>query len=400
MSDKNPNDGFRQLRLLTLPHVGILIGVVLSFIAWSLPAFSVAGKGFVAPSTPANAVVWTVITYLGIAGASAAGFFVGIPLGRRFPKMDPQGAAGLRSNGVWTFWILLASVGVLFALAKVFGAMGIGGCIRCIMSFNANGMKAVLYTDYNMGILTFRYVAILAGGIAVFRYLAYREVSLRTFLSLGLLMVVAVMSSRLSLIWAVVIGGTTYVLAPIDQGKRRIRMVEILAWSGVFVVVIGALTISRTFGYYEKKGADTFVTAACSEFQRYLAAPFQGSIQAVNYPERRSRLNESAGIDGELSTNSALLEAATSVGKWNIVVLAAVLFASGLACGALQHFRSTYFIVMLGVLQSCHLEVWRILMFPTGITVTLLSTAFVVPMALSLVKFPTIRLPVFKLRLQ
>jgi hypothetical protein len=141
------------------------------------------------------------------------------------------------------------------------------------------------------------------------------------------------------------------------------------------------------------------VAAIGSEFQRYLAAPFQGSVEAVNYPERRSRLNEAAGIDVELSTNSALLEIAADVGKWNVVVLGILLFASGMACGALQHYRSTYLIAMLGVLQSCHLEIWRILMYPTGLTLSLLFTAFVIPVMLSCVTFPAIKLPSFKIRL-
>ena len=211
-------------------------------------------------------------------------------------------------------------------------------------------------------------------------------------------MVVAVMSSRLSIIWAAVIGGTAYVLAPIADGKRRIGTVELLSWGTVFLVLVGALTISRTYGYYQKRGANTFVAAIGTEFQRYLAAPFQGSIEAVNHSSRRSRLTDLAGIDTELTTNSALLDLAKIYGGWNVTILAATLFASGLACGMLRRFRSTYLVLLLGVLQSCHLEIWRILMFPKGLTFTLLAAAFIFPMVLCFVSFPTLKLPTIRVR--
>ena len=398
--DSKPCREFRYLRLLTLPHVGILLGVAISFIAWALPPISQAGKGFVGSGTSSREVALTIAAYLGVAAASALGYYFGRPLGRRFPKVNPDSGAGLSATGVWTAWILLAAMGVGAAMLKVIGAIGIGGCIQCISTFNANGLKNVLYTDYSVGVLTLRYVAILAAGVAVYRYLAFREVSARSGISFALLMVVAVMSSRLSVIWAIVIGATAYVLSSGDRPKRKITMIEVLGGGLVFVVLVGALTVSRTFGYYEKKGANTFVAAVGAECQRYLAAPFQGSIEAVNYPHFKSRLNDSAGIDEELTTNSAFLQLARSVGKWNVVVLAAILFVSGLACGVLHSSSGTYLLAVMGILQCCHFEIWRILMFPTGITISLLATAITIPLFFGLFALPTLRLPAFKLRIQ
>ena len=389
---------FRFLGWLALPHVAILIGASLSLVAWLLPTFGGAGKGFVASQSEFHEVIWAIVAYLGIATAAAAGYYIGIPMGRRLPTGSAERSTNLASTSIWTVFILLGAIGVAFATLKVIDGIGFWGCITAIASFRANAMKAVLYSDYSFGMLSLRYIAILAGGIAIYRYLAYREVSAKTLASFALLMVVAVMSSRLSIIWALVIGGTTYVVAPIEQGKRHIKFVEVLSWSVVFLVLVGALTISRTFGFYQKRGAETFVAAVGTEFQRYLAAPFQGSIEAVNYADRRSRLTRAAGIDVELTTNSAFLDLAASVGSWNVAALAAILFSSGLACGILMQFRSTYFIVLLGVLQSCHLEIWRIMMFPKGITITLVLAALLFPLVLSFVSFPAIRLPVIRIR--
>ena len=118
----------------------------------------------------------------------------------------------------------------------------------------------------------------------------------------------------------------------------------------------------------------------------------------MNHSNRRSRLTDVAGIDVELTTNSALLDLAKIVGGWNVTILAAMLFVSGLACGMLRRFRSTYLILLLGVLQSCHLEIWRILMFPKGLTLTLLAAAFVFPLVLCFVSFPALKLPAIKVR--
>ena len=393
------DDDLRLLRLLTTPHIGILLGAMLSCIAWALPAASEAGKGFVARPASSAELIWTITAYLGIAAASAGGFYWGLSLSKQLPEFSSRHGARLRQTGVWTCWILLSLVGVACSLVKVAGALGISGCIRTVATFNANGLKAALYTDYSMGILSLRYIVILAAGIAIFRYLAFREVSLRTIASLGLLMIVAVMSSRLSLIWAIVIGVTTYVLGQGDFTKRKIPAREVLTFVGVFIVLVGALTISRTYGYYRDRGAETFTAAIGTEFQRYLAAPFQGSIDAVNYPDRRARLQQIAGIDEGLTTNSAFLEMAVMMGKWNVLSLGAVLFWSGLVCGVLHRFRSSYFIVLFGVLQSCHLEIWRIVMFPKGITFTLVFASIVVPLFFSAFTLPAIRIPKVSIRL-
>ncbi|TWT79213.1 hypothetical protein CA13_06110 [Planctomycetes bacterium CA13] len=388
------------LRMLTLPHVGVLVGVVLSFGVWMLPAVSTAGKGFVAAPTSFYETSLTLLAYGAIVASCAVGYFLGIPLGRRLPVSRVQERAGLEMTGVWTAWIALATLGVGLAMLKIVGALGVGGCIQAITSFNANGLKKVLYEDYSLGLLSLRYVAILVGGIAIFRYLAFREVSMRTIVSLCLTLAIAMISSRLSLIWAVVIGGCTYLLAPSSIEKRKISLAEVAVWGGIFMFVIGALTISRTYGYYQKRGAETFVAAASGEFNRYLAAPFQGSIEAVNSPSTSGRMPDTAGIDNGLTTNSALMEVAVWAGKWNVVALSVILFLSGVACGMLHYFRGTYVIVMYGVFQCCNLEVWRIVMFDKGITLTLLFVALAVPFTLTFLRLPAIQIPTLKLRLR
>jgi hypothetical protein len=399
MRDERVSSEFRYAQLLTRPHIAVLAGSVLSFIAWALPPLSFAGKGFVAAPTTTTEMVRTVAAYMIIAGFCAAGFYLGRPLGRRIRSFDEWNPVDLRNGSVWTLWILLAAAGVLGAAAKVVNALGVRGCIHTIVTFNANAFKGAIYADYSVGLLTLRYVAILAAAIAVFRYLAFKEISIRSVLSLVLLLIVALISSRLSIVWAVVIGATTYLLSPEQFGKRRIAVGEIAVWMAIIFAVIGTLTISRTFGYYRERGADTVFAAVGSEFQRYLAAPFQGSIEAVNHPRQRSRLSDEAGIDGSLTTNSALLEFAVFVGKWNVIALGMVLFSSGLACGLLDRFKSTYLITAYGVLQCCHFEIWRLSMFQRGITITLLGTLLIVTLSVAYIQIPSLRLPSVRIRL-
>lgn len=396
--DEGVSYWYHYAGLLARPHVAVLFGATLSFFAWAIPPLSPAGKGFVAAPVTTIELIHTIVAYLIIAGFCAAGFYTGLPLGKRLIRFHNSNPVELRQGRIWTIWIVLASAGVLGAVFKVITALGIRGCFHTIAAFNANAFKSAIYADYSVGLLTLRYVAILAAGIAVFRFLAFKEVSIRSVLSIGLLLIVALISSRLSIIWAGIIGFTTYVLSPTHIGKRKIALGEIVAWSVVFVVAIGALTISRTFGFYQSKGANTVTAAVGSEVQRYLAAPFQGSIQAVNNPYQRSHLNEEAGIDGGLTTNSALLEFAARVGKWNVIALGLVLSVSAFACGLLNHFRSTYLITAFGVLQCCHFEIWRLSMFQRGITITLLVILLGVTFTVACIRIPAFRIPSIRLR--
>lgn len=394
-----PHRSIRLLRMMALPHVAVLAGVGISAMAWAMPAISSVGKGFVASPPTANELARTFGAYAMIATLTAIGYLLGIIFSRRLPDLSDQRASDLRRNEVWTCSIIVAAIGVTIVNLVIIRAMGVSGCISALTTFNANAFKIALYEDYIPGVLSFRYVAIFAGSIAIFRYLAFKEISVRTFASLGLLLCVAVISSRLSLIWAVVMGGTAYLLYPDHRAKRVIGRGEVFSGMAIILVVLGTLTISRTYGYYRERGAESMVSAIGSEFQRYLAAPFQGSIESVNNPNQRSRLRTTSGIDVELSTNSAFMDFAVLIGRWNLIGLGLTLAASGMVCGILRRYSGTYLILGFGVLQGCHLEVWRIAMFHRGITMTLFAFAIIVPLLLNAFQLPKVNLPRVRLRL-
>jgi hypothetical protein len=389
----------RLLRHLTLPHTAVLLGVLLSFLAWIIPPLNSAGKGFVAASPSTFEFLATVAAYLFASGAAAVGYLFGRSMSSGLPRPSKIPSMDLENNTVWTASIITASIGVAITLLTIVRVLGFGGCVDAVMSTNANALKYALYENYSIGLLSLRYIAILSAAIAIFRYLAFKEVSLRSVISIGLLLSVALISSRLSLIWALVIGGMTYLCFPSDRPTRAISQREIIGWSCVFLLLLAALTVSRTYGYYESQGADSFVSSVGSEFQRYLAAPFQGSIEAVNTPQFATRLGDVGGIDSGLTTNSALMEFAILFGRWNVLALAISLFISGSLCGILKRWSGTYLILAFGVLQGCNLEIWRLSMFQRGVTITLMVFLLVVPVTLSFIVFPTIRIPRFRIKL-
>ncbi len=388
----------RVAKMFALPHVGILAGASLSAVAWMLPPISSAGKGFVASTPTSTDLFRTIGAYLLIATISGIGYLFGITLSRKLPELKEGRASDLRQTDVWTASIVLSLIGVMIANIIVIRAMGFSGCFHSIITFNANALKFTLYEDYNAGLLSLRYLSIAAAAVAIFRYLAFREFSFRTILSFALLMFVAIVSSRLSLIWAVVIGVVTYLLYPADRPKRNISRSEFFSGAGIVIVLLGALTISRTYGFYQTRGADSVVAAVGSEFQRYLAAPFQGSIESVNNARQRSRLSEKAGIDASLSTNSAFVDFAILIGRWNIIGLSLTLLCSGCMCGILRRYSGTYLILAFGVLQGCHLEIWRISMFHRGVTLTLLAFTLTMPLILNWIRFPALIIPRIRVR--
>jgi hypothetical protein len=305
----------------------------------------------------------------------------------------------LTSGRVWTVWIILATLGVGTAGYKIVSSMGISGCIRTIATFNANAFKSELYTEYSVGLLSLRYVAILAASVAIFRYLAHREVSVRSVASIILLAIVALISSRLSLLWAVIIGVVSYAAVPESMSTVKIKSKEVIIGCLVLLIAVSALTISRTYMFYQERGAESVFSAVGSEFQRYLAAPFHGSILAVNRPLYGASLSQFGGIDTGLTTNSALLELAILVGQWNVIGLGAILFASSFCCGIMKQASTTYLVIMLGVLQGCHFEIWRLLMFQRGITLTLLATIISVVVFYGVFRLPTFRVPQVRIRI-
>ena len=391
----------RLIQCLIRPHFAVLAGVSLSFVAWAMPPMGDVGKGFVSQGTTFTQLIKTIVAYLIVAGCCALGYYLGKSTSQRFRgNQSVDSRISLVRRNLWTIWIVLASIGVLSAAWIIVGTLGVRGCVTVLASFNANTFKHVIYSDYSIGLLTLRYVAILAAAIALFRFLAFKEISPRSIASLGLLLFVSLISSRLSVVWACVIGTMIYLLASDKIGKRKIAFNEMLMLSTVVVVFIGGLTVSRTLRFYQENGSNSVVAAVGSEFQRYLAAPFQGSIEAVNFSGQRSRLNETAGIDSGLTTNSAFMELATLVGRWNVIGLGLILFISGAACGVLQRYRDSYLIVAFGVLQCCHFEIWRLLMFPRGITITIMVFALSTTALVAWFKLPELRIPTVRVRLR
>jgi hypothetical protein len=392
-------DRSRVLSALALPHFAIAFGVSLSFIAWCCPPVSLAGKGYVSDNVTMAELGWTLGAYGFVTCASAAGYYLGIPIGRHLPKPRASDQLQLTSGRVWTVWIFLAALGVGSAGFKIVSAMGISGCIRTIATFNANAFKGELYTEYNIGLLSLRYIAILSAAVAIYRYLAHREVSVRSVVSMILLGIVALISSRLSLLWAVIIGVSCYAAVPPSTSAVRITRKEIVVGSLLLLGAVSALTISRTYMFYQEHGAESVFSAVGSEFQRYLAAPFHGSILAVNRPLYGAALSKLGGIDTGLTTNSALLELAILVGRWNVLGLGAIVFASSFGCGVIKQLSTTYLVVLFGVLQGCHFEIWRLLMFQRGITLTLLATIISVLAFYGVFRLPTLRVPQVRIRI-
>ncbi|WP_145172422.1 hypothetical protein [Rubripirellula lacrimiformis] len=386
-------------KIAGLPHVAILLGASVSMLAWMAPSITQSGKGYVAAPATFTEVAITIGAYLMLGLAAGVGYLVGRILSRRLPTIHADRPVDLRHTGFWSATILFAAIGTLIAGLTIVRAIGPAGCLQALISFNANAFKMALYENYQSGILSLRYLAILAGAIAIFRYLAFRDLSARAVISFGLLLSVAMISSRLSLIWAVVMGGIAYLLYPESSYKRKISRSELIIGASAVIVLLGALTISRTYGYYQNRGADNVVSAVLGEFHRYLAAPFQGGIEAMNFSGGHSHLSESAGIDANLSTNSALMDFAALTGRWNLVALSLVVMISSGACGMLRRYSGTYFIFAFGVLQACHLELWRISMFHRGITLTLIIFAMVVPLLQIYIRIPSLKIPSIRVRL-
>lgn len=391
------------LRWAVQPAVAVGGLATLSFVAWLLPAASAAGKGFQAAPPTVGEWAWTVAAYVVLSAGAGLGFWIGRLGASRF-SIPSGGRLSLKRTEVWDGLSWLAAIGVAAAVIKIVSVLGIGGCLRSLGRFTANDFKEVLYDGYSMGPLSLRYVAVLSAAVAIFRWLAFREWRGRTWISLGLVLITALISSRLSIVAAVTIGVSMYVWYPEGMGRRPIGGGSWVAGGLFALLVLGGLTLSRTYTFYQSQGTESPIVAVASEVQRYLAAPFHGSIVAVNNPQRGGGMLSGAGIDGGLTTNSSLWIYAARYDDRGVPLLVAVVFLFGIVCGSLRRFGETYLVIGGAAVQVCHIELWRLPLYHSGFFYTLIGVAIFVPLVVAKIRLPAVRLvkvsmPVVRVRL-
>lgn len=279
-----------------------------SFVCWSLPNFEgKIRKGFHLPIDPSlsgvvTALSWIVVVLL----TSIIGFKVGKSL--KFSRNILDRDASLDSSLPLKILIFLAVVGVSYVYVRVVASLGINGIINSVTSGQANSLKYALYEDYAPGLPSLRYVAIPAASLGMYHLLRKRFVLL-SMISLLLLLLVSIISSRLSIVYTIFI-----FLGIVSRSKiKLINPRQAIIGFAIVIHIIFGLNYSRNINFYRNMGVDNFYLAGISEIVAYGGSPFQGFLAVSMKPSDFAGLTEPethdyTDISDELTTNSAFLE--------------------------------------------------------------------------------------------
>jgi len=369
------------LRFVFKPYGMVIATVLMSFCAWALPDFGFIQKGYDQPQKLFSFGMIMVSAWYGsIILISWITFHSGRASGSAIKTFDRD--AGLDDFIAYCFLSVVGFIGFVYITNLMVSTFGLNNLAVIIAGGEANQLHKTLYTDYSIGLSSLRYVVILSGGLAIYRIISGISRSVLDFFNIGQLLLIAVIASRLSVVFALVIG---FGLWAIGVKKIRIKPAKWLFFLIGLFILFSAYNYSRNIKTYIVAGDSNFFSSGLSEIVKYLGTPFQGAIAAGNqfdritlYPDNVSRFT---GINHSLTTNSALLRLVGQHGYWSFPIM---IFTSAIAAflmGIVYRQRNNYLILIYFILLYCFAEIWRVFIFNAGIIITLLVFSFLAPFA-------------------
>ena len=374
------------LRFSVKPYGIVVITVMLSFLAWLIPELHIIDKGFEQSQKLLSLGGLTVLVWYSLIVICAWLFF---RLGRASEGLlgSRDRSAGLDDYGAYCFLSAVGFVGFVYVASFMISSLGFESMFMAVVSGEANTLHRKLYEDYSIGLFSLRYVVILSGGLAIYRIISRTSRSILDIANILMLLALAVIASRLSVVFALLIGLGLWI---VNCPRIKVKFGRLLLLSVAVFVLFSLYNYSRNIGYYTAQGIDNFFAAGISEIVRYLASPFQGGLAAGNHLDRiitdPARAYLYTGIDLRLSTNSALLGLIGTHGYLFIPVMLLTLMVSAFLMGMAYCRRGKYSMLVYFVLLYCYAELWRIYMFRSGIVITLLAFSLLAPFASRAIK--------------
>ncbi|MCC7583283.1 hypothetical protein FUU19_07060 [Serratia sp. Lou2A] len=355
------------------PQNVFLFTSCVSFLAWVFPSLDFLRKGFSEPYPllSLSGLAYPVIIFF-FYGVIWVGYHI-IPVVNDNQK-DTSSALLVNYN-VYFASAIISFFGILATTFIISKSISVSDIISIYSAGKANAIKEGLYEDYSLGLVSLRYCVILSGSFAIYRRLMGEKNLGIDIFSLSSLIVVSMISSRLTLIAGVFGGLYLYIYT---KKTIRIKSFKIIFIGGVVFLVLSALNWSRNSNFYEEKGLG-FMSAGFSEILAYVGTPVQGALYAISNPDvgKQSYMqfyNEST-IESALTTNSAILDVIRMFGVQGLLFAAVILFFSGLYISFFEKLKSgKYIYCNIAVFYSIA-EFWRIFLFFQGIIITLISVS-------------------------
>lgn len=354
-------------RAILKPSVVSMTAVLASFAAWLFPGFGVLRKGFeVRAQLTLDAFIVLTCWYFLI--------FLSFALGEKFARLVRPVSSiqlspplNLDCNLVYYTFTVLSAIGIGMTLVRVFQSLSIPAAIAFIGSGQANALKDALYEDYNVGLVSLRYIVLYPASLALYRMIRRKSFSIINVFNVLMLGISTLLSSRLIFIATML---TLVYLLWFEKRSTRINVTKLAAIGILLFLLLAVLNYSRNKDYYDRNKL-SFGLAGVSEILAYLGSPFQAEIGSAGATDQlvaggdRTYRNY---VDEEINlmTNSAFIHLHEQIGYFSWPYIALMCFSMGFMFEALASVGKTIFLLPCGAILYASAELWRLDLFQQG----------------------------------
>lgn len=384
----------KVLKFVMKPHNIVLITVLISFMAWSLPVGNMR-RGFEIKETlTSQAFLIIFLWYFIIYVLTWAAYFFGTRL-KKSEKLD-----SVSDDSYYRIITVLSALGVMYVYLTIL--KNNPEVFISVFQNNANALKETLYNNYDTGLHSLRYISILGGAFGIYRIITIKRIRAIDLLNIMLLLMTALISSRLSIIVSILV-----LLGMLAHRNHKISFKAVIILAIALFTVLTLANYFRNGNFYkEKYNINNPILMNVSEMVTYLGAPFQTSVSIANNVDRIHfngdkndlmfyfvptyfhgifNINSSpsndyrqyVNIEKSLTTNSAFTHLYSSLGITSFSFIVIIVTSFAFVAGAFSNYKSLIFTVHY-LISYCFAELWRMYMFNTGIIHTLIFAVFFV----------------------
>jgi hypothetical protein len=272
-------------------------------------------------------------------------------------------------------------------LFKIFSYLSWQEAILRISLGQANALKNSIYDngEYNIGLVSLRYLILYPGSLALYRIIRSRSFSPANIFNVVMLALFIFLSSRLMFMAAFI---TTAFLLTYGRTSIRIGISKLTISAGLIFLLLSVLNISRNASFYESQRA-SFWVAGVSEILSYVGSPFQAAIGSAGITDRLvagDSYRNHVDIEETLNTNSAFVLEHEEMGYLCWPYIAFICLFMGFVFEALLSLGKTIFLLPAGAILYGSAELWRVELFHQGTFVVWFAIGIGLPAALMLVE--------------
>lgn len=382
------------------PYNIVLITFFLSFLAWLFPDFGYLRKGFTIKEDITLFSLLLSFSWFGLIFLSSYfGFHFGKANFRKIKYIEKiKKHISFDRNSIYYIYTVIACIGVSSAFYKIYSELGIIGIFYSLSSASGNDLKESLYEEYSLGLLSLRYVVGLSGGISLFKLFILKQRGLIEFLNILLLLSSALISSRLTFVFSLLVFATLY--GRKFRWPTKSKLIRLVLVGFAIFTILSGYNYFRNYTFYRDYGTANFWGASISEIVTYLGAPFQVSLGIGNNIDRATievthehyfrgsdeyPYMKYVDIDPGLTTNSSFAELFVTMGFYSFPHIFLVTFFLSILLGLLANLKDNYLYLAYPVILYGFAELWRLDLFYRGIFITLLTVSLIVPLVYPLI---------------